>query len=106
MRDDADGLWAGRYAMTFLKAPELYDRGLRLKAYVPEELAELKPNLYLRGNGKALAKKALDTAGEIDIRADIRDVDDALTDYLSDVRDLQMKLLSESDITRPSGCRQ
>ncbi|MBQ9827642.1 MAG: LicD family protein [Lachnospiraceae bacterium] len=94
-RDEKNDLWAEQYAMAFLKDPELYEKGIRLTVYVPEELAELRPRLRFRCNGKELAKKVLDTAGIIDIRAGIRDVDEALTGYISETRRLQMKLLDE-----------
>lgn len=93
--DRDSNLWCEYYNNVYLKAPDLFDRGLEIEFEVPEIVAAKKPELLIICNGEILYQEVLDTPGKYTLCRNLQGIDRELVRYMIDVRSQQKAILAE-----------
>ncbi|MBR2671474.1 MAG: LicD family protein [Oscillospiraceae bacterium] len=94
-RDRDRNLWTEYYSSVYLKYPGLHAKGIELRMYVPDILAEKSPTLEIKCLGCTIFSTVLAESGEQRIVLDIHDCGEGIAAYMAEVRRQQAVMVGE-----------
>ena len=105
-KDREQNLWTEYYSSAYLKYPELHTKGIELRIYVPDILAEKSPELVIKCMGRTVFSAVLAEPGEQSIVLDISDCGEEIATYMTEVRRQQAIMVDEfTRVCRDLGVR-